>query len=186
MIQELEELTALVGDVVELARGATPSEALDDVRVDAIVADAVERARRRADGLTFEVKLERTLVRGQGDRVARAASNLLDNARKWSPPEGAVEVTLKDGVLTVRDHGPGFDEPDLAHVFDRFYRAGDARRTPGSGLGLAIVRHAAEAQGGFADAANAPGGGAVLRVSFGPPLAAPEPEPENAVGVRPA
>ena len=73
-------------------------------------------------------------------------------------------------MLTVRDHGPGFEESDLPFVFDRFYRAQNARRLPGSGLGLAIVRQAAEASSGFAEAANAPGGGALLRVSFGPPL----------------
>jgi two-component system sensor histidine kinase MprB len=76
---------------------------------------------------------------------------------------------VKDGVLTVRDHGPGFQESDLPFVFDRFYRAENARSLPGSGLGLAIVRQAAEACGGFAEAENAPGGGALLRVSFGKP-----------------
>ena len=106
-------------------------------------------------------------MRGEPERISRAVSNLLDNARKWSPPGGVVEVALRDGVLTVRDHGPGFDEADLPHVFERFYRADRARAMPGSGLGLAIVRQAAEAHGGSADAANAPGGGAVVRVRFG-------------------
>jgi two-component system sensor histidine kinase MprB len=110
-------------------------------------------------------------VSGQADRINRAVSNLLDNARRWSPPEGTVEVALKDGVLTVSDRGPGFKEEDLPFVFDRFYRAENARKLPGSGLGLAIVRQAAEAGGGFAEAQNAPGGGALLRVSFGPPVA---------------
>ena len=93
---------------------------------------------------------------------------MLDNARKWSPPDGVIEVELRDGVVSVRDHGPGFHEEDLPYVFDRFHRAKDARSKPGSGLGLAIVRQAAEAHGGFAEAANAPGGGAVLRLGFGP------------------
>jgi two-component system sensor histidine kinase MprB len=95
-------------------------------------------------------------------------SNLLDNARRWSPPGGSVEVALENGVLTVRDQGPGFQEADLPFVFDRFYRAEGARKHPGSGLGLAIVRQAAEAGGGYAQADNAAGGGALLRVSFGP------------------
>ncbi len=98
-------------------------------------------------------------------------SNLLDNARKWSPPDGVVEVSLHDGVLTVRDHGTGFDEADLSRVFERFYRAEGARKLPGSGLGLAIVRQAAESHGGHVRASNAPGGGALLEVSFGAPLA---------------
>jgi two-component system sensor histidine kinase MprB len=132
-----------------------------------VVEEAVRRTRRRGD-LRFELRLEPTVVRGAADRINRAVSNLLENARCWSPAEGAIEVVLKDGVLTVRDHGPGFQEADLPFVFDRFYRAQNARKLPGSGLGLAIVRQAAEACGGFAEAQNAPGGGALLRVSFGP------------------
>jgi two-component system sensor histidine kinase MprB len=109
-------------------------------------------------------------------------TNLLDNAAKWSPREGIVEVTLKDAVLTVRDHGPGFNEEDLPYVFDRFHRAKEARSKPGSGLGLAIVRQAAEAHDGFVDASNAPDGGAVLRVSFGSPVELEELSAESAVG----
>ena len=117
-------------------------------------------------------------MRGEGDRIARAVTNLLDNARKWSPPGGVIEVELRGGTLTVRDHGPGFRDEDLPFVFDRFHRAKDARGKPGSGLGLAIVRQAAEAHGGFAEAANAPGGGAALRLGFGPTLEVEEaPDP---------
>jgi two-component system, OmpR family, sensor histidine kinase MprB len=170
IVEELDDLTALVSDVVELARGAAPDAEADDMRLDHVVETAVRRTERRGD-LSFRLTLEPTLIRGQADRVNRAVSNLLDNARRWSPAEGAVEVELKDGVLTVRDHGPGFQESDLPFVFDRFYRAQNARRLPGSGLGLAIVRQAAEASGGFAEAENAPGGGALLRVSFGLPVA---------------
>ena len=174
IVSELDELTALVGDVIELARGAKPSGVADDVRLDEIVEQLVDRARTRASALSFEATVEPTLVSGEPDRINRAVSNLLDNARKWSPPGGTVEVSLVDGVVSVRDHGPGFDEQDLPHVFDRFYRAEDARRLPGSGLGLAIVRQTAESHGGFVKAENAPGGGALLRVSFGPasPVAA--------------
>ena len=168
IIEELDELTALVSDVVELARGAGPDASADAVRLDEVVQAAVERTRRRGEQ-RFEQELEPTIVRGQPDRINRAVSNLLDNARRWSPSGGTVEVALKDGVLTVRDHGPGFSEADLPFVFDRFYRAENARRLPGSGLGLAIVRQAAEAGGGFTEAQNAPGGGALLRVSFGTP-----------------
>jgi len=167
VIAELDELTALVGDVVELARGTKSGGAAGDVRVDAIVEDAVERTQRRAPQLTVQASLEPTLVHGEGDRIARAVSNLLGNAVKWSPDGGVIEVDLHDATLTVRDHGPGFDEQDLPFVFDRFHRARDARGKPGSGLGLAIVRQAAEAHGGFVHAANAPDGGAVLRISFG-------------------
>ncbi len=186
MLDELDELTGLVGDVVELARGAQPGAAVDEVRLDAIISDAVARARRAAIDVAFSTDLEPTVVRGEGDRIARAVSNLLDNARKWSPPGGTVEVTLRDGVVGVRDRGPGFDEDDLPHVFDRFYRADEARDMPGSGLGLAIVRQAADAHGGTVEAANAPGGGALLKVSFGPPLEAREDAGDSYVSLTPA
>ena len=167
IVSEIDELTALVADIVELARGAKPDEALDDIRLDEVVRALAERAERRGlGGVRFSTQLEPTLIRAEPERVARAVSNLLDNARKFSPPEGLVEVSLADGVLSVRDHGPGFSEEDLPHVFDRFYRAASARATTGSGLGLAIVRQAAEATGGWARAANAPGGGALLQVKF--------------------
>jgi two-component system sensor histidine kinase MprB len=171
IVAELDELTALVGDVVELARGSAADGSVDDVRLDEVVRSTVASARRRADRdgeVDFELALEPTIVRGQADRIGRAVSNLIDNARKWSPAGASVEIALADGVLSVRDHGPGFQEADLPFVFDRFYRARDARKLPGSGLGLAIVRQAAEACGGFVEAHNAPGGGALLRVGFGP------------------
>ena len=169
VVSELDELTALVADIVELARGAKPGELTDDVRIDRIAEEVVARAESRAcDRVSFAVSAEPTLVHGNPQRIQRALANLVDNAAKWSPPGGTVELSLRGGELTVRDHGPGFAEADLAHVFERFYRAQDARGMPGSGLGLAIVRQAAEEHGGRAAAANAPGGGALVRVSFGP------------------
>ena len=168
VVSELDELTALVADIVELARGAKPGEMTDDVRLDWIVEEVVERAEGRArERVSFEVSAEPSVVRGQPERIQRAVSNLVDNALKWSPPGGTVELTLEAGELTVRDQGPGFADADVGHVFERFYRAEDARGMPGSGLGLAIVSQAAEAHGGHAEAANAPGGGALVRVSFG-------------------
>ena len=168
ILEELDALTALVGDVVELARGAKPDQTRDDVRLDQVVEALVERARRREGGrVDFRLQLEPTVVVGEPARISRAVSNLLDNARKWSPAGDAIEIVLADGTLSVRDHGAGFAEEDLPHVFERFFRADTARGTPGSGLGLAIVRQTAEAHGGSVEAANAPDGGAVLRVDFG-------------------
>ena len=171
VVAELDELTALVADVVELARGTAPGELTGEVRLDEIVETVAERAGTRTGGqVEFRVNTEPTVVRGDPGRIHRAVSNLVDNAVKWSPTGGAVELSLAQGALTVRDHGPGFDDGDLPRVFERFYRADGARGLPGSGLGLAIVRQAAEAHGGSAEAENAPGGGALLRVSFGPVL----------------
>jgi two-component system sensor histidine kinase MprB len=170
--------------VVELARGTKASQQPGDVRLEDVVKAALERARRRGPELEFRAELEPTLVYGDGERMARAVSNLLDNAIKWGPPGSVVDVDLHDGVISVRDHGPGFGGEDLPFVFDRFHRARDARSKPGSGLGLAIVRQAAESHGGFAEAANARGGGALMRVSFGPPVATDDPASQEAQVAR--
>jgi two-component system sensor histidine kinase MprB len=167
VVAQLEELTELVGDLVELARDEEPcDEPAETLRLDELVAGAVERARRHAQSVTFTTELERTLVTGARGRLDRAVANLLDNAGKWSPPGGAVEVRLRSGELTVRDRGPGIGADDLPHVFDRFYRATAARGRAGSGLGLAIVRAVAERHGGAVTAEPAPGGGALLRLTL--------------------
>jgi two-component system, OmpR family, sensor histidine kinase MprB len=166
LVEQADELTLLVGDVVDLARRGEPIEAFDDVPVHELVERAVVRARRHAPDIEYDLVLEPLIVHGVPDRLDRAVTNLLDNAAKWSPPGGTVDVHLQDGELIVRDHGPGFNDDDLPFVFDRFYRASDARKLPGSGLGLAIVRQVAEAHGARVYAENAPGGGAVLRLSF--------------------
>ena len=166
VIEQLDELTALVGDIVELALEGDRAEPVDDVRLDELVAAAVGRARRLAPGLRFETRLEPCVISGVPERIQRAVTNLLDNASKWSPAGGRVEVSVADGELRVRDDGPGFAERDLPFVFDRFYRADAARKQPGSGLGLAIVRQVAESHGGSIRAENAEGGGALLRMRF--------------------
>jgi two-component system sensor histidine kinase MprB len=172
IVSELDELTGIVGDIVELARGARPAERLDDVQLDTLVAALIDRFERRFPDLAFEYALAPVVVAGEPERIARAVSNLLDNAGKWSPPGGVIEIALTtDGTVSVRDHGRGFGEQDLVRVFDRFYRASDARGTSGSGLGLAIVRQAAESHGGQVEALNAPGGGAEVRIRFGLPAA---------------
>jgi two-component system sensor histidine kinase MprB len=174
-------LTQIVADVLELARGSAPSLRVEPVELDTIVREAVERTQRRATDLRFELDLEPTVVNGVTERIARAVANVIDNARKWSPPDGEIEVRLAHGRLTVRDHGPGFAAKDLPHVFDRFYRADQARRMPGSGLGLAIVKQTAQAHGGDATAANAPDGGAIVSVSFAGSLARTAGDPTAAV-----
>jgi two-component system sensor histidine kinase MprB len=162
LVTQLEELTALVGDLVELARDQEPgAPCVEDVRLDRLVAHALERARRHSPGVRFDASLEPAVVVGMPSRLDRAVANLLDNAAKWS---SHVEVRIRGGELTVRDHGPGIPAADRPHVFDRFYRADSARGRPGSGLGLAIVRQVAESHGGTVAAEAAEGGGALLRL----------------------
>ena len=164
VVAQTEELTALVSDVVELAREHEREHELEEVRLDLLTAGAVERAQRHSPGVRFDTRLEPTAVQGSPERLGRAIGNLLDNAAKWSPQGEAVEVTVSAGEVSVRDHGPGITDEDLPHVFDRFYRATASRGLPGSGLGLAIVRQVAELHGGSAVAEHANGGGARLRI----------------------
>jgi two-component system, OmpR family, sensor histidine kinase MprB len=180
LVEQIDELTVLVDDVVELARRGEPEHLLDDVDLAAIVEEELARARLHAPDLTFDVEIEPCVVRGVPERLARAVHNLLDNAAKWSPPGGALEVHLEEGALTVRDHGPGIPPEDLPFVFDRFYRAPEARSRRGSGLGLAIVRQTAKAHAAEVEAANAPGGGALLTLRF--PRTGSGQTPPSAVG----
>ncbi len=159
---QLRELTVLVGDLVDLSKTEVEEVEVEDVRLDLATATAVQRARLHARGVALRLDAQPCLVRAAPARLDRAIANLLDNAIKWSPPAGAVEVRVSDGRLQVRDHGPGIDAADLPHVFDRFYRARAARGRPGSGLGLAIVRQFAETHGGTVRAENDSGGGARL------------------------
>jgi two-component system, OmpR family, sensor histidine kinase MprB len=165
LVAQLEELTELVGDLIELARDGEPNgEPHEPLRLDELVAAAVKRAQRHAPAVEFAPDLEPCVVTGGRGRLDRAVANLLDNAAKWSPPDATVDVALRDGELTVRDRGPGIAADDLPHVFDRFYRSTAARGRAGSGLGLAIVRHVAERHSGAVSAEPAPGGGALLRL----------------------
>jgi two-component system sensor histidine kinase MprB len=163
---ELAELANLVGGVIDLARGEEPVERFSDARLDQIVGNEVEQAEFHWPGARFELDAEPVTVRGVPDRIALAVKNLLDNAGKWSPEGGLVEVSVRGTEVVVRDHGPGVAPADAAHVFDRFWRAPTAQRLPGSGLGLAIVRQVAEAHGGRAWFEPAEGGGSCFHVRF--------------------
>ena len=152
VVAQADELGLLVADLIELARDGEPPTAAEreDVRLDELVAEAVARARRLAPGATFTLDAEPVVVEGHRERLSRAVNNLLDNAVKHGPADGPVEVrVLADGVVTVRDHGPGIPAAEREHAFDRFWRGADARARPGSGLGLAIVRQVAESHGGI-------------------------------------
>ncbi len=171
---QIEELTNLIGDLVELARDEPAEPTLETVDLSEVAARALSRVRLRAPSVTFTETMTPWWVMGEGGSLERAVTNLLDNAAKWSPEAGTVHVTLHDGVLNVDDEGPGIAEGDLPYVFDRFYRSTEARSMPGSGLGLAIVRQVAERTGGSVSASRSPHGGARMSLRL-PGSASPRP-----------
>ena len=167
-VAQIGELTRLVNDLVELARGDGEDEPFVAIDLHELTRRAVDAVGRNHPPVSFRLDGTPTWVRGAPGRVQRAVANLLDNAAKWSPRGGTVEVTVEHATVTVRDHGPGVDADDLPRIFDRFYRSPAARTLPGSGLGLAIVRQVAESHGATVTAAAAPGGGARFALQFPP------------------
>ncbi len=175
VLVQLQELTDLVGDLAELARGDQAPAPPEVLRFDLLVRDAVavQNTHGRAKEVRFELDAEACWVEGHADRLSRAVGNLLDNARKWSPPGQTVSVECRDGTVVVHDHGPGIADTDLPHIFDRFYRSPAARGLPGSGLGLAIVAQVVKAEGGTIQAENDPGGGARMSMRL-PAVSGPD------------
>ena len=159
---QLEELSTLVGDLVELARDEPLTHVVETFDLAEVVDRAVSRVRLRAPRSVLDVVTLPWWVVGESGAVERAVTNLLDNAAKWGPEGGTVTVRLANGVLTVDDQGPGIDPDDLPHVFERFYRSRESRSMPGSGLGLAIVQQVVGRHAGAVYAGAAPGGGARL------------------------
>ena len=190
MKSQMVELSTLIGDLLELSRPSRPkgSKPLEVLPLHDIVARALDRARLRGPGLTFAVDVRPWYVRADAHAMERAVINLLDNAVKFSPPGGAIDVGLRFGKLTVRDRGPGIPAEDLPHVFDRFWRSPSARQMPGSGLGLAIVAQTVREAGGEVTLAAAqPGpdgatGGALATVLL---PGAPTPPPPTPPVVAP-
>lgn len=167
---QLQELTTLVGDLVELARDEPVGRAPEPLDLADVTEGALDRVRRRAPGVTFDADVSSWMVVGESQLLERAVTNLLDNAAKWSPEHGTVRLRLADGVLTVTDEGPGIGADDLPYIFDRFYRATESRTLPGSGLGLSIVKRAADRHGGSAEVESTLGHGSTftLRIPGSP------------------
>ena len=164
LVSQMERLSTLVADLIDLARDEHAALPIEDVRLDLVVAEAIADVRGRYPQVRFDAVMERTTVRGVRPRILRAVTNLLDNAGKWSPTGGVVEVSVADAEVSVRDHGPGVAPEDAPRVFDRFWRAPSARSLPGSGLGLSIVKDIAESHGGSVTLEDASGGGARFRL----------------------
>jgi two-component system sensor histidine kinase MprB len=156
---QIEEMSTLVGDLIELARDEPLRPVVEQVDLAEVVDRAVARTRRRGTDLTFDVDTEPWWVTGESASLERAVTNLLDNAVKWSPPGGTVRIRLSQGTLTVDDEGPGIAPGDREHVFERFYRSRESRSMPGSGLGLSIVRQVIERHSGNVRVDQTDGGG---------------------------
>ncbi|GAB2752873.1 sensor histidine kinase [Streptomyces bullii] len=174
---QMTELAALIGDLQELSRPDTGQHA-DRAQIVAwqdVVESALRRARLRGPELTVTADVQPWYVRAEPSALERAVVNILDNAVKFSPEGGTIEVRLADGVLTVRDHGPGISADELPHVFDRFWRSPSARALPGSGLGLSIVARTVQQAGGEVSLSAAADGGTVATIRL---PGAPTPPPE--------
>lgn len=154
---EVEELTELVSEVVDLATDRYEEEPLAAVELRAVVEAIAERLDRR-NGRSVVLDADSSTVSGKRAALERAIGNIVANADKWSPIDGEIIVTINDGTLTVTDGGPGIARPDIGHVFERFYRSDDARSKPGSGLGLSIVEQIVTDHGGEVFARNRPTG----------------------------
>ncbi|MEV0844962.1 HAMP domain-containing sensor histidine kinase [Streptomyces sp. NPDC049954] len=175
---QMTELALLIGDLQELSRpDAGQHGPLEIIGLHEVAETALKRARLRGPHLTIDSALSPWYVRGQRPALERAVVNVLDNAVKFSPEGGTVEVRLEDGTLTVRDHGPGIPAGDLPYVFDRFWRSPSARALPGSGLGLSIVARTVRGMGGTVDLAAAEDGGTVATVQLPGAPAPPPAEP---------
>ena len=150
-------LSRIVSDLLDLSRLEGGSDLAERVRLDVVAADEVERLGDRAEeaGVAIELRTDGVpSVAGSGRDLALLVRNLIDNAVRYTPRGGRVDVSVsaEDGkvILEVMDTGMGIPQRDLPRVFERFYRVDRARsrETGGTGLGLAIVRHVAENHGG--------------------------------------
>lgn len=168
IVGQLERLGRLVADLIDLARDERTPTAQVPVALDDVVQRAVGTMASYWPNVTFQVDSDPTIVLGDEGRLERAVMNLLENAAKWSPPGGTVDVSARGGEVVVRDHGLGVSAADAPFVFDRFWRAPAARSMPGSGLGLAIVRDVAESHGGSVTLDPPNGAGATFRLRLAP------------------
>lgn len=167
---ELEALSALVSELVDLAAGATTDEPAERVDLGDIVEESARRA-RLTTGRTITTSTEHVTVTAHPAAVRRALSNLIGNAHKYTPDGTPIEIHEFGGGIEVRDHGSGISTADRQRAFDRFYRSNATQDRPGSGIGLAIVKQTADLHGGDVWIDDGADGGAV--VGFSIPMSSP-------------
>ena len=163
---EVDELTALTGELSSLASDQRLIEQLQIVNLGEAVEEVVERARRRSGRIINLERKSPASIRVRPSQLDRAISNLIDNALKFCPTSQPVDVFVSNNRIEVCDHGPGISDADKPHIFDRFYRAVATRALPGSGLGLAIVKQFADDHDAVVNAVDTPGGGATISIEF--------------------
>lgn len=171
VLAQMEELSTLIGDLVDLAREDAPQRELEEIELQEVLETSLERVKRRRPDVSFEMKTIPGHISGDPFALGRAVLNLMDNAAKWSPSEGTVRIRLSEVDehtfgLTIADSGPGIDPEDRERVFERFYRSISSRSMPGSGLGLSIVKKVVERHGGSISVDESDDGGALLRVTL--------------------
>ena len=176
--KETERLSQLITDLLDLTRPETQEGVENPVPVDVrgVLMTVLARMRRVARKKNIILQWRRFgraaeyTVRGDETQLTSMFTNLVDNAVKYTPPGGRVEVTGgSDGqeiVIRVSDTGIGIPETKLPRIFERFYRVDKARskETGGTGLGLSIVRHIAENHGGRVTVESTPGQGSTFTV----------------------
>jgi two-component system sensor histidine kinase MprB len=176
--EQAGELDQLITDLLDLARYHESAPHRETVRLDLLTSEAVHRVRQHTPHAAIAADLQPCLVHVDPAGVHHAICNLIDNAIKWNPRDGAVHVAVADAHVSVTDHGPGIPDEDLPHIFERFYRAPAARGMPGAGLGLAIVARIAQANDATADVRTGPHGSTFTLV-FSPHPPAAEPVPHE-------
>ena len=169
VMAQMEELSTLIGDLVDLAREDAAETELQETDLAQVAQTAFERVRRRRPDVEFRLHVTPWYLWGDAHSLGRAILNLMDNAAKWSPADGVVRVKmtrLDEGrmQITISDSGPGIPEEEREKVFERFYRCIQSRSMPGSGLGLAIVRQVVDRHGGSITAEESEDGGAMFRM----------------------
>lgn len=164
------DMTGLVADIVDLARGVEADPFVEPVRLDILLAEVVHRVRSAWPTHAIITHLGSAVVTGNPERLERLFGNLIVNAVKFSPAASPVEVTLtvvsNRACVTIRDDGPGVAEDERDRIFDRFYRSPATRRTPGSGLGLALAQQVAAEHGTRVQPVWPHDGGTEMSVTF--------------------
>ncbi|WP_236684290.1 HAMP domain-containing sensor histidine kinase [Corynebacterium epidermidicanis] len=171
VIAQIEELSTLIGDLVDLAREDSRVQNAEFVDLGDTMSNALDRVRRRRPDVKFDFVRTDWYLFGDSFALGRAVVNLMDNAAKWSPPNGVVRLNMQpisdsEIHISVADSGPGIPAADRAKVFERFFRSVQARSMPGSGLGLSIVKKVVERHHGTIEVLDSDDGGTLMQITL--------------------